>query len=114
MDTFTVAQRRDPESDFTLTGRIDAWNMWYATCGKQFQGKSHIKVNGQKIENPNYVTDDGGEMIVRFGNFLREVCYQEAPVFPIGDQCVAICQASCAWQAPQLRLQVLFLGGQRE
>ena len=25
-----------------------------------------------------------------------------------------ICEASCAWQAPQLRMQVLLLGGQRD
>ena len=89
--------------------------MWYTIVGKHLQvAKSNIKVDGQKVENPEYVKDDGGEIILRFGNFLREMCYQEAPFLPTGDQCVAICEASCAWQAPQLRMQVLLLGGQRD
>ena len=91
MDTFTVAQKRDTESAFSVTGRMDSWNMWYATFGKHLQAKSHIKVNGQKIENPEYVTEDDGEMIVRFGHFFREMFHQEAPILPTGDQCVAIC-----------------------
>ena len=87
--------------------------MWYTIVGKHLQvAKSHIKLDGQKFENPEYVKDDDGEMILRFGQFLREVCYQEAPFLPTGDQCVAICEAS--WQAPQLRMQVLLLGGQRD
>ena len=68
MDNMSIAQRRDPESDFSTRGRMDAWNMWYTIVGKHFQvHKSNIKVDGQKVENPEYVKDDDGEMILRFG-----------------------------------------------
>ena len=43
------------------------------------------------------------------GNVLRR-----GTVLPSADACVAICEASCAWQAPQLRMQVLLLGGHKD
>ena len=71
-------------------------------------------MDGRKVENAEYIKDYRGEMVWRFGNFLREMCYEEAPFLPSADACVAICEASCAWQAPQLRMQVLFLGGHKD
>ena len=66
MANFTIAQKRDPESDFSRTGKIDAWNLWYTIVGKHLQAhKSHIKVGGRRVENPEYVKDDSGEMVWR-------------------------------------------------
>ena len=66
---------------------MDAWNMWHTIAGKHLQvHKPNIKVDGQKVENPEYVKDDDGEMRLRFGNVLREMCYGEAPFLPLG-QC---------------------------
>ena len=79
MDNFTIAQKRDPESDFSRKGKIDAWNLWFTIVGKHLQAqKVHIKVEGRRVENPEYVKDDSGEMVWRFEIVLREMCYEEA------------------------------------
>ena len=53
-------------------------------------------------------------MIVRFGRFMRDMCYEQAPFLPDGDECMTICRKACAWPSPQLPLQVVLLGGQRD
>ena len=109
-----MGQRHDPASPFSVHGRLDAWNFWYGICGKHLQGGTSITVEGRKVSNPYYYGDEDGEMIVRFGRFMRDMCYEESPFLPSGDERMAICKAACAWQAPPLPMRVLMLGGQRE
>ena len=71
-------------------------------------------MKGISQRNPDYDCDEDGEMIVRFGRFMRNMCYEEAPFLPNGDECMATSRKACAWQAPQLPLQVVMLGGQRD
>ena len=71
-------------------------------------------VEGKKVKNLLYATDDSGELIWVAGNFLRQMCYEEAPFLPTPDECENICRHSCAWHAPQLRKDVMYLGGYRE
>ena len=53
MDTFTVAQKRDSESAFSTTGRMDGWNMWYAIVGKHLQVKFRSKWTGRRSKTQN-------------------------------------------------------------
>ena len=73
-----------------------------------------MQLQGKRTKNPLCVSDDEGELIWLFGNFLREMCYEEAPLLPTADDCVNICKASCAWKAPQLRMEVMLLGGYKD
>ena len=115
MECFTISKTRDLKSDFHRKGRYDAWNLFYTVVGKHLQGqKSHVTINGVRVQNPLYVMDEDGELMWLFGNFLREMCYEEAPFLPTPDECVEICKASCAWQAPQLRKEVMLLGGYKD
>ena len=115
LENFTIKKPRDLESQFHKTGRYDGWKFFYTIVGKHSQGqKSHVTINGKRAPNPLYVNDADGELIWLVGNFLREMCYEEAPFLPTPDDCVAICEKSCAWQAPQLRKEVMLLGGYKD
>ena len=68
----------------------------------------------KKTKNPDYVTDESGELLWKTGNFVREMCFQDAPLLPTPDECHMICKQCCAWNAPQLRKEVVMLGGYRD
>ena len=111
---FQIEQREDTNAPFDVHGRRQAWNLFYGICGKHLQGFSTVRVGGISVQNPDYYGDEDGGIRVRFGRFMRNMCYEEAPFFPDGDECITICRKACAWQAPQLPMDVVMLGGQRD
>ena len=62
------------------TRRIRQSGRWAEVCG-----------GGVSVQNPDHYGDEDGEMIVRFGRFIRNMCYEEESSYPM---------ATSAWQSP--------------